>query len=97
MGLLTHAEKPKIPGSQRRVYRSMFFKASRNIHWAHENRERLRGIIEWYKCVYGRDDTYTQYRAILDNEARLRIHDTYFRTPPKWPICRGAAGQDRRR
>jgi len=77
LGLLTHAEKPKIPGSQRRVYRSMFFKASRNIHWAHENRERLRGIIEWYKCVYGRDDTYTQYRAILDNEARLRIHDTY--------------------
>ena len=77
LGLLTHGEKPKIPGRQRRIYRSMFFKASRNIHWAHENRERLRGIIEWYKCVYGRDDTYIQYRAILDNEARLRIHDTY--------------------
>jgi RNA-directed DNA polymerase len=77
LGLLTHGEQPKIPGSQRRIYRSMFFKASRNIHWAHENRERLRGIIEWYKCVYGRDDTYLQYRAILDNEARLRIHDSY--------------------
>ena len=77
LGLLTHGETPKIPGSQRRIYRSMFFKASRNIHWAHENRERLRGIIEGYKCVYGRDDTYAQYRAILDNEARLRIHDTY--------------------
>ena len=77
LGLLTHGETPKIPGKQRRLYRSLFFRASRNIHWAHENRERLRGIIEWYKCVYGRDDTYTQYRAILDNEARLRIHDTY--------------------
>lgn len=77
LGLLTHGEQPKIPGTQRRVYRSMFFKASRNIHWAHENREKLRGIIEWYKCVYGRDDTYLQYRAILDNEARLRIHDSY--------------------
>lgn len=77
LGLLTHGDRPKIPGSQRRVYRSMFFKASRNIHWAHENRERLRGVIEWYKCVYGRDDTYIQYRAILDNEARLRIHATY--------------------
>lgn len=77
LGLLTHGDKPKIPGSQRRIYRSMFFKASRNIHWAHENREQLRGIIEWYKCVYGRDDTYIQYREILDNEARLRIHDSY--------------------
>lgn len=77
LGLLTHGDRPKIPGNQRRVYRSLFFKASRNIHWANENRERLRGIIEWYKCVYGRDDTYIQYRAILDNEARLRIHDSY--------------------
>ena len=77
LGLLTHGDRPKIPGGQRRIYRSLFFKASRNIHWAHENRERLRGIIEWYKCVYGRDDTYIQYRAILDNEARLRIHDSY--------------------
>lgn len=77
LGLLTHGDKPKIPGGQRRLYRSLFFKASRNILWAHENRERLRGIIEWYKCVYGRDDTYIQYRAILDNEARLRIHDSY--------------------
>lgn len=77
LGLLSHGESPKIPGRQRRLYRSLFFKASRNIHWAHLNRERLRGILEWYKCVYGRDDTYVQYRAILDNEAQLRIHDTY--------------------
>lgn len=77
LGLLTHGDVPKIPGKQRRKYRALFFKATRNVHWAHENRERLRGMIEWYKCVYGRDDTYIQYRAILDNEARLRIHDTY--------------------
>lgn len=77
LGLLTHGEKPKIPGSQRHIYRSMFFKASRNIHWAHENRDRLRGIAEWYKCVHGRNDTYIQYRAILNNEARLRIHASY--------------------
>lgn len=77
LGLLSHGETPKIPGKQRRLYRSLFFKASRNIHWAHDNRERLRGILEWYKCVYGRDDTYIQYRAVLDNEVQLRIHDTY--------------------
>jgi len=77
LGLLTHGEAPKIPGKQRRLYRTLFFKASRNVHWAHENRERLRGILEWYKCVYGRDDRYIQYRAILDNEALLRIHDPY--------------------
>jgi len=77
LGLLTHGDKPRIPGPQRRLYRSLFFKASRNIHWAHENRDRLRGMVEWYKCVHGRDDTYTQYRTILDNEVKLRIHDTY--------------------
>jgi hypothetical protein len=62
LGLLTHGEQPKIPGSQRRIYRSMFFKASRNIHWAHENRERLRGIIptpiDQYPC--------TQFRSPMD-------------------------------
>lgn len=77
LGLLTHGEEPKIPGPQRHRYRTLFFKASRNIHWAHEQREHLRGILEWYKCIYGRDDNYLQYRAILDNVARLRLHDSY--------------------
>ncbi|XWN31853.1 MAG: reverse transcriptase domain-containing protein [Devosia sp.] len=77
LGLLTHGEKPAIPGPQRRRFRVLFFKASRNIHWAHENREHLRGVLEWYKSVYGKNETYDQYRTILDNVARLRLHDSY--------------------
>lgn len=77
LGLLTHGERPRIPGPQRRKYRSLFFKASRDIHWAHQNREHLRGIIEWYKCVHGKDELYAQYRSVMDNVSRLRLHDTY--------------------
>lgn len=77
LGLLTHGDEPRIPGRQRRLYRTLFFKASRNIHWAHANREHLRGLLEWHKCVNGRDDTYGQYRAILDNVERLKLHDSY--------------------
>lgn len=77
LGLLTHGDRPRIPGPQRHKYRSLFFKASRDIHWAHLNRDHLRGIIEWYKCVHGKDEQYSQYRAILDNVSQLRLHDTY--------------------
>lgn len=77
LGLLTHGNKPRIPGPQRHKYRSLFFKASRDIHWAHRNRDHLRGIIEWYKCVHGKDEQYIQYRAILDNVGHLKLHDAY--------------------
>lgn len=77
LGLLTHGETPQIPGPQRRRYRSLFFKASRNIHWAEKNKEHLHGILEWYKSVNGKDEQYNQYRSIIDNINRLRIHDTY--------------------
>ncbi len=77
LGLLTHGDKPKIPGPQRRKYRSLFFKASRDVHWAEQKIDLLRGTLEWYKCVYGRNDTYNQYRTILENVSRLKIHDSY--------------------
>jgi RNA-directed DNA polymerase len=77
LGLLTHGEAPRIPGPQRRAYRALFFKASRDIHWAEQKKEHLRGILEWYKCVNGKDDQYAQYRSILDNISRLRLHDIY--------------------
>ncbi|WP_454685561.1 reverse transcriptase domain-containing protein [Agrobacterium leguminum] len=77
LGLLTHGDLPQIPGPQRRRYRALFFKASRNIHWAEKNKEHLRGVLEWYKCVNGKDDQYVQYRSILDNVSRLRLHDVY--------------------
>jgi RNA-directed DNA polymerase len=77
LGLLTHGEKPRIPGPERKRYRALFFQASRDVHWAHENQERLKGLLEWYKCVHGKDDNYSQYNAILNNIAKLRFHDTY--------------------
>ncbi|MFZ2871648.1 reverse transcriptase domain-containing protein, partial [Zavarzinia sp.] len=57
LGLLTHLDFPKIPGTQRRIYRSLFFKASRNIHWAHQNQDQLRGVLE--------PDSKAYYRASL--------------------------------
>lgn len=77
LGVLTHGDKPKIPGPQRRLYRTLFFRASRDIHWAYSKREYLRGVLEWYKCVHGNDDKYIQYRATLDNIERLRFHYAY--------------------
>ena len=77
LGLLTHCDNPRIPGKQRHIYRSMFFKASRDIPWALENMPKLRGILEWYKCVYGKCDVYYQYKAALDSVSRLRFHQPY--------------------
>lgn len=77
LGLLTHGDLPRIPGSQRRRYRALFFKASRNINWAFGQMAYLRGILEWYKCVYGRDDVFNQYKSTLDKVDRLRFHEAY--------------------
>lgn len=77
LGLLTHGEKPRIPGPQRKRYRSDFFKASRNIQWANENRAYLKGILEWHKCVNGKDQMYLQYQSVLQNIDRLQLHEAY--------------------
>lgn len=77
LGLLTNSLTPRIPGPQRRKYRSLFFKASRNFTWAYQNEAQLRGILEWYKSVYGRNDTYSNYKVIYDNINRLQFHDSY--------------------
>lgn len=77
LGLLTHGDAPQIPGPQRRVYRSAFFRASRDPNWGFRNKERLKGMLEWYKSVYGRDGTYEHYRAAYENIGRLYVHAPY--------------------
>lgn len=77
LGLLTHGEAPRIPGTTRKKYRAAFFRASRDIHWAHQNQTRLRGMLEWYKCVHGKDETFIRYLSVYQNIGLLRLHDTY--------------------
>ncbi|WP_373089605.1 reverse transcriptase domain-containing protein [Sneathiella sp.] len=77
LGLLTHGDTPRIPGTSRKKYRAAFFRASRDIQWADENQTRLRGMLEWYKCVHGKDETYNHYSAVYKNIGLLKIHDSY--------------------
>lgn len=77
LGLLTHNKSVALPRKTRRDYRAAFFKASRNLKWARENIDRLSGMAEWYKAVYGSDETYFEYRKVIQNIRQLRLHDTY--------------------
>lgn len=77
LGLLTHGEKLALPGAVRRKMRSEFHRGSRNIGWGQENLPRLRGQLEWYKAVYGKNSTYFEYKKILDTIEKIRIHVSY--------------------
>ncbi|MFC0588157.1 reverse transcriptase domain-containing protein [Novosphingobium aquiterrae] len=77
LGLLTHNETPSLPGSVRRRMRAQFHRGSRNIGWGQENLIRLRGHLEWYKAVYGKNETYFQYKSVLDTITKIRMHISY--------------------
>ncbi|WP_346899647.1 reverse transcriptase domain-containing protein [uncultured Roseibium sp.] len=77
LGLLTHGDKPRIPGPARRQYRAAFHRASRDFEWAYENEARLKGILEWYKSIHGKDEAFNQYSAIHKNINTLKIHTSY--------------------
>lgn len=77
LGLLTHGDNPRIPGLARKKYRSMFYKASTNLHWAQENKILLKGILEWHQIVNGKDETYHRYKKIYDNIDLIKLHYAY--------------------
>lgn len=77
LGLLTHGALPAIPGPTRRRMRDEFFKGSRNISWGQENVSYLKGNLEWYKMVYGRDDKFLHYKTIIDGIEKLKFHFSY--------------------
>ncbi len=77
LGLLTHGDKPRIPGPARKQYRAAFHRASRDFEWAYANQSRLKGILEWYKSIHGKDDAFNQYSAIYKNINTLKIHTSY--------------------
>jgi hypothetical protein len=77
LGLLTHGDKPRIPGPARKQYRAAFHRASRDFEWAYENEARLKGILEWYKSIHGKDEAFNQYSAIHKNINTLKIHTSY--------------------
>ncbi|SFL39509.1 RNA-directed DNA polymerase [Loktanella salsilacus] len=77
LGLLTHGDRPRIPGPARKQYRAAFYRASRDFEWAYANKSRLKGILEWYKSIHGKDDVFNQYSAIYRNINTLKIHTSY--------------------
>lgn len=77
LGLATHGKQPSLPRKVKRSYRAAFFRASRDLKWARENVNQLSGMAEWYKSVHGYDEIYREYRKILDNVKRVKLHDHY--------------------
>lgn len=77
LGLLTHGDRLALPGPVRRKLRAAFHKASRNIGWGQENLSKLRGQLEWYKSVYGKDLKYFEYKSVLDTLNKIKLHISY--------------------
>ncbi len=77
LGLLTHGDKPAIPGPLRRRMRNDFYKGARQIKWSQDNFMHLKGMAEWHRLVYGNDDKYKEYQTILDTIKRVKFHVTY--------------------
>lgn len=77
LGLLTHRRVVALPRKTRKNYRAAFYKASKDVAWARENQEVLAGMSEWYRAIYGKDDRFLEYAAVLKNIKSLRIHSPY--------------------
>jgi hypothetical protein len=77
LGLATHGDKPALSKDTRRRYRAAFFKASRDLKWARENLERLAGMGEWHRAVYGQDEMYREYQKIINNVREIKLHERY--------------------
>lgn len=77
LGLMTHSSRPKIPREARHRMRAAFFKASHDLRWGEKSLSRLSGLLEWYKSVYGQDETYKEYKKIIANITGIKLHDAY--------------------
>lgn len=77
LGVSTHGSKPALPKRTRRAYKAAFFQAARNLNWGRKHHHRLRGMAEWYKAIYGEDETYKEYMRVLSNVRAIMLHDKY--------------------
>jgi RNA-directed DNA polymerase len=77
LGLQTSGRDPRFSRFQKRLYRAAFFKASSNLKWGHQNVQRLVGMAQWYKAIYGPDELYQDYTRIIGNVLNMKIHDVY--------------------
>lgn len=77
LGLQTVGSTPQLSRFQKRVYRVAFYKASSNWTWARKNVSKLSGMAEWYRLVYGADDRYREFQAIIRNVSEIRFHEVY--------------------
>jgi len=77
LGLVSHNTKIGLPRKTKRNYRAAFYKASRDIQWAQLNVSKLSGMAEWYKAVYGKNETYDEYQAVIKNIVSMKFHTPY--------------------
>ena len=77
LGLSTHGKKPQLPRASKRGYRAAFFKASRNLKWARDNLDRLAGMAEWHRAIYGQDEIFLEYKKIIENVRHVKLHQQY--------------------
>ncbi|MGE0667683.1 MAG: reverse transcriptase domain-containing protein [Sphingomonadales bacterium] len=77
LGLNILGKDPEFTRETRRKYRAAFHNAARNISWARDNMNKLRGMAGWYKLIYGEDQNYREYRTIIMNVALIKMHEPY--------------------
>ena len=77
LGLIVSGRKARIPRRQLRTLRAAFHKATTNLPWAQSNLDRLSGMAEYYKSVHGPDRKYEDFRRVLENVRRARVHQPY--------------------
>tara|TARA_R110000868_G_scaffold85422_11_gene240341 strand:- start:519 stop:1448 length:930 start_codon:yes stop_codon:yes gene_type:complete len=78
LGLNVSRSTPELPQSQRKNMRSSFHRATTDTDWAIEKQSFLSGLLQWYRCVYGKNETFFRYKMILDSIARVRKHKIYY-------------------
>lgn len=77
LGLNTSKSSPILGRKKRREFRAAFHRAEKNPRWAVDNINLLTGMLSWYQSIYGRSDTWRQYRSIIRVAKSLRLHETY--------------------
>ena len=77
LGLLVDKYQIRMTRSMHRNIRAAFHKASSRPTWGTENSDILRGYAQFYKQVYGADDTYRTFNETLSLIDQIKSHEVF--------------------
>lgn len=77
LGVNVSGANIKLPRKILRSYRAAFFQASKDLNLTEEKLSQLTGMAEYYKCVYGKDERYFDFKRIIENTRKVKLHQTY--------------------